>query len=844
LTNERQALRRIEEPLDIAAASRLSGWLRDYRPLPGVPDELIGRDGRPRDYWLSYLGGLAEFPPGEFENRFSLATRHIRDTGVSYRIYGEENERSWPLSPLPLILDENEWAEIAEGVEQRATLLEAVLEDLYGEAKLVAGGDLPAAAVTGGADYVRAMRGVKPPGGRYMHLYAADLGRGPDGRWWLLGDRTQAPSGAGYALENRLVLSRAYPNLYNGMNVRRLAPFFNDFRDGLAASAHRSDPRICLLTPGPFSETYFEQAHLARYLGFLLVQGDDLVVRDGQVYLRTIDGLKRADVLWRRVDADFVDPLELNNASRLGVPGLLEAIRSGGVVVANSPGSGLVESPALLSFLPALCRKLLGESLKLPNVATWWCGQPAERAMVERNMHDLAIAGAFTDGGRGPASFGPRLLADLDPRSRDELTTALRERPVDFVGQEVVSLSTTPVWRDGRLAPSPFILRVYAAATEDGWRIMPGGFCRTSDRMDARAIFMGESARTADVWVLADGPVERISLMADREDVKVRRILGHLPSRAADNLFWLGRYLERAEATLRLVRSLCTSLMDSEAALHGSGETLERLQSLLITWGAVDEEVRGGRAADAASDALYDEAAYGSVIALVRDARRTAASMRERLSADFWTLLVDLENRLGGHVGERPSEASALEAAEQSLQALAGLSGLAQENMNRVAGWRFFDMGRRIERGINACRFMRQFADANATLDDLDLLLDLADSQITYRARYLIGLALKPVRDLIVLDPFNPRSLAFQVAALKDHVAALPTLVADGMLEEPGRLLARLASEVETEDAGRLDSRKALGFEQKLLQLSDAVAVRYFLQGPDAAPTKKLTGLA
>jgi uncharacterized circularly permuted ATP-grasp superfamily protein/uncharacterized alpha-E superfamily protein len=843
LTSERQGLRRKADPLDSAAAQRLSGWLRGYKPLWGVPDELIGKDGRPRDYWLSYLGGLAEFAPGEFENRFALATRHIRDTGVSYRIYGEETERSWPISPLPLILGETEWAEIAEGVEQRARLLESVLADLYGDATLVSSGDLPAAAITGGADYVRAMRGVRPPGGRYMHLYAADLGRGPDGRWWLLGDRTQAPSGAGYALENRLVLSRAYPALYNGMNVRRLAPFFNDFRDGLADSAHRADPRICLLTPGPFSETYFEQAHLARYLGFLLVQGDDLVMRDGQVYLRTIDGLKRADVLWRRVDADFIDPLELNNASRLGVPGLLEAIRAGGVVVANSPGSGLVESPALLSFLPALCRKLLGESLKLPNVATWWCGQPTERAMVERNIDDLAIGGAFTDAGRGPASSGPRLLADLSGAERDQLLTALRERPVDFVGQEVVSLSTTPVWRDGRLAPSPFVLRVYAAATPDGWKIMPGGFCRTSDRMDARAIFMGEGARTADVWVLAEGPVDRVSLMSEREDVKIRRILGHLPSRAADNLFWLGRYLERAEATLRLVRSLCTSLMDSEAALHGAGETLERLRGLLIGWGAVEEDSLGGRAAEAAAAALYDEAAYGSVIALVRDARRTAAGMRERLSADFWSLLVDLENRLGGHGGEHPSEAGALEAAEQALQALAGLSGLAQENMNRVAGWRFFDMGRRIERGINACRFMRQFADANATLDDLDLLLDLADSQITYRARYLVGLAPKPVRDLIMLDPFNPRSLAFQLAALKDHIAGLPTLVDDGMLEEPGRLLARLASDVETEDAAHLDVRKALAFEQRLLRLADAVSVRYFLQGPEAAPAKKLKGL-
>src|SRR5580658_3911845 len=388
-------MRSREDVLDAESAARLTGWLREYRPLYGIPDELIGKDGRPRDYWLRYLGGLAEFPPGEFENRFSLATRHIRDTGVSYRIYGEENERSWPINPLPLLLSEAEWAEVAAGVEQRANLMEALLQDFYGDGALFAEGALPAAAVTGSTDFVRAMRGAKPPGGRYLQIYAADLGRGPDGRWWVLDDRTQAPSGAGYALENRLVLSRAYPNLYNAMNVQRLAPFFDELRKGLAAAADRSDPRICLMTPGPFSETYFEQAHLARYLGFLLVEGDDLISRDEKIYVRTIAGLKRADVILRRVDADFIDPLELNSASRLGTPGMLAAIRAGGVAVLNMPGTGVLESKALLGFLPNLCRRLLGEELKLPNVATWWCGQAQERDIVKRHLDDLAITRAF-----------------------------------------------------------------------------------------------------------------------------------------------------------------------------------------------------------------------------------------------------------------------------------------------------------------------------------------------------------------------------------------------------------------------------------------------------------------
>lgn len=835
---------RRDQNLEPTAARRLSDWLRGYRPIQGIPDELIDPTGRPRGDWLSFLGDFAEYPEAEFKSRFDLATRHIRDTGVSYRIYGEENERSWPLNPLPLILSQREWAQIAEGVEQRANLIEAVLQDIYGDASLVAEGALPAAAVTGSVDFLAAMRGVKPPGGRYLQVYAADLGRGPDGRWWVLDDRTQGPSGAGYALENRLVLSRAYPNLYNAMNVERLAPFFDGFRRGLAAAADRVDPRICLLTPGPFSETYFEQAHLARYLGFLLVEGDDLIARDGKAYVRTIAGLKRADVILRRVDADFIDPLELNGASHLGTPGMLDVIRAGGVAMLNMPGSGVIESKALLGFLPKLCRRLLGEDLKMPNVATWWCGQPRERDLVERNLDRLAIGPAFNARGGDGAASQPALMSDLTPAERDEVRARLADRPGDFVGQEVVRLSTMPTLRDGRLEAAPFVLRVFAAWTPEGMKIMPGGFCRTSERLDVRAISMGEDARTADVWIIDDKPVERMTLMASQEEVKVRRILGHLPSRAADNLFWLGRYIERAEATLRLARSLCTSLMDSESAAHGAGETLTSLQQMLIDWGALEETKLGAGALESARDALHDQAAYGSVIYLVRAARRTAASMRERLSADFWSLLLNLENELTEGAQSPLSEAEALQQVESALQILAALAGLAQENMNRVAGWRFLDMGRRIERGINTCRMTRTFAPEGATTDDLDLLLDLADSQITYRARYLVGLALTPVRDMVMLDPFNTRSLAFQVEILKDHLAALPSLLDDGMLEEPSRLLLPLATEVETTDAAELTGDITQRFEGTLMRLSSAVADRYFLQGAHAVPTVKLAGLA
>ncbi len=816
---------------------RLEGWLDGYHPLPGVPDELLPSGGRPSESWTRLLGALAAFPEREFADRFALATRHIRDAGVSHRVYGEANERLWPLSPLPLILGQAEWAGIAEGIAQRATLLEAVLSDLYGPATLVGEGHLPAAAVTGSPDFIRSMRGVPVPGGRPLHLYAADLGRGPDGRWWVLGDRTQAPSGMGYALETRLVLSRALPQLHTAMNVERLAPFFAAFRASLAAAAPRADPRICLLTPGPYSQTYFEQAHLARYLGFLLVEGDDLVARDDKVFVRTIAGLKRADILWRRVDADYIDPLELNGASHLGVPGLMDAVRAGGVVVSNMPGSGLIESRALLAFLPALARRLLGEPLKLPNVATWWCGQEAAASEVGARLDTLAVARAFAGHGHTALAGGARLLGDLKEQDRAEVRDAMAARPIDYVGQEVVRLSTTPAWRNGRLTAAPFTLRVYAVATPQGWRVMPGGFCRISSHPDARAISMN-SAEVADVWVLADTPVERVTLMARSEDVRVRRLTGTLPARAADNLFWLGRYLERAEATLRLVRALFTRLVDAHAERH---ETLDRLRDLLIDWGAVEDEFTGS-VTDAGLAALCDEKEFGSAVRLIRSARRVASSLRERLSEDFWTQLNGLETRLGGCEADNPS--AALDHAQTALDALAGLAGLTHENMNRTAGWHFLDTGRRIERGINACRVARALGHDSATSNDLDLLLDLADSQITYRARYLEGVALTPVRDMVLLDPHNPRSLAFQVTAARAHLEALPSLRDDGMPERPLLLLRGLTGELEAANAADLGEDRVEAVENTLLALGNAVADRYFLHGSNAVHIRKLGGLA
>ncbi|MDB5543144.1 MAG: hypothetical protein JWO64_293 [Hyphomicrobiales bacterium] len=814
---------------------RVESWTSSYQRLPGIDDELLDDTGTPRPHWRDFLNALSRIDDEQIDRRFASADRHIRDLGVSYRVYGETNERSWPLSHVPLLITDRDWREIAAGIKQRAELMERVLTDLYGEASLVSEGALPAAVVTGSADFMRPMRGVKPPGGKWLRLYAADIGRGPDGRWWVLGDRAQAPSGSGYALENRLVLSRAFPTLYRDMNVQRLAPFFREFRNGLTQSATRSDPRICLLTPGPFSQTYFEQAYLARYLGILLVEGDDLTVQNGEVHVRTIAGLKRADVIWRRVDADWSDPLEANAASRLGVPGLMQAIRNGTVTVANMPGSGLIESRALMGFLPALSRRLLGEDLRMPNIATWWCGQETERKQVLSRLDELVIAGAFSDslpGGGDPRSI---IGADLDKAARAKLEEQIARRAVDYVGQEVVQLSTTPVWEDGKLTPRPFVLRVYAAATENGWEIMPGGFCRVSDRTDARAVSMGEGVQSADAWVLADKPVEMTTLLPTGDSVTIRRLLGNLPSRAADNLFWLGRYIERAEATLRLVRCYCSRVMDPDSMTGGGRQSTARLARILIAWGAVSAEMAEATSAEISAAALHEKKQVGSAVSLAISAQRAAGVIRERLSPDAWQLLNALEARLSASSPAALPETEAFDHADSALRIIAALSGLFQENTNRVAGWRFLDMGRRVERAINTCRFARIFADKDATAENLDVLLDLIDSQITYRSRYLIGVALAPVRDMVLLDTFNPRSVAFQADRLDEHLATLPLLREDGIMEAPRRIATKLVSDLSVDEAEQIDPNKILAFEQRLMSLAEAIAQRYFLQGPGTA---------
>ncbi|TPG17538.1 hypothetical protein EAH87_12490 [Sphingomonas koreensis] len=814
-------------------ATHAARWIADYCGPQRRGDVLCAGADDPA--WQATLEELATASGDDLGHARDRAQRQAEDIGTGYRIAGESDERRWPLSPVPLLIEAREWSAIEAGIVQRAELIEAVISDLYGEARLVRNGHLPAALVNGSPYFLRPLVGMTPPGGYHLNFIAVDLGRGPTGEWRVLADHLRSPAGAGYALENRLAIARTLGGLQNRLNILRHAPFFAAFRDGLAAACRRVEPRIGLLTPGRWNPSYAEQAHLARYLGLLLVEGADLTVLEDKLYVRTIAGLKRIDALWRRVDPRLLDPLAFDSHSQIGVAGLIDAMAAGNVVVANAPGAGAIEPPAFAAFLPQLARRLLGEDLKLPNIATWWCGQPRERDQVIEDVESLVIGPAFGPAPLGLPGGGATLGSAIQGAARDALIADLARRPQDYVGQEIVRLSTMPVVADGGLTPRPFTLRVFAARGGDGsWVVLPGGFARIGEHPDPRASVMGEGSWSADVIVHGAAPVAPITLLPASDSVHIRRNPGTLPSRVADNFFWLGRYLERGEALLGVVRVMLGNSIDADAGASLARETIGRLGGLLVAAGAAPHPAALRRAdltAFARAAIEGGDERWQSVRIINRRARSIGQGSRDRLSADMVRLLD----------APFPTRGGILDRAGSLQRRYAALSGLSAEHMGRTDAWRFHDLGRRIERALSVTRAARLFGMTGAGIDDLTTLLDLADSQISYRQRYLTGIARVPVIDLVALDPGNPRALAFQIDCIGAHLAALPVLTDDGMAEDQQAEASGLAAIVTTATAAGLDADALGDVERRLGALSEAIAHRYFLQGAEPLRAAGLT---
>lgn len=790
--------------------------------------------------WRRMAGGLAELGSGRLSEVHERLGHEVADLGTTFRLTGDADERPWPVSPMPLLIGTQEWNGLAKGLIQRASLLEKVIADIYGPQDLIAQGHLPAAVVTGSPYFARKMQGVAPPKGHYLQIYAVDLARGPGGQWRVLSDRLRLPTGIGYALENRLAVSRTTGTLLSDINARRLAGFFAELRGGIAASCNREVPRIALLTPGQYNQSYTEQAHLARYLGFPLVEGRDLAVSQGRLYVRTIAGLKRVDAVWRWIGTEMLDPLAFDAHSRIGVPDMFEAWSSGDLAVTNWPGVGVAQARAMSAFLPRLAGVLLGENLLLPNMATWWCGQDLECRTVKDRMDELVISSAFGTAVAGLEGGRTRAGAAMSDAERAHLLAEMERRPIDYVGQEIVHLSTTPAIVGDAIEPRPFTLRAFVARGSDGqWVVMPGGFARLAAHGDLRTSLIGEGDFSADVCVVDEVPVDQLSLLGPDRVPPIRRAGGILASQAADNLFWFGRYSERAEVTVRIVRNLLGSSIEVDGGSGRGSASRQRLVAVLVRWGVVSSDTAKLPLPQLCARAFRERDLNGGIAALVDSMREIGRSLRDRVSADFWRVANQPVPQLKDHGAQ-----TILAAANKMIDRFSALSGLASENMARGPSWHFYDLGRRIERAAVTCRIARQLGSEKCTPEDLGLLLDLFDSQITYRSRYLVGPMRSPVCDLLVLDPANPRGLAFQLDRIADHLSALPRLNEDGIPEAPFRQLNAILALLRAMEADSLDDAQLQNIETRLLGLSDAVSQRYFLQYERADPPVQGTLLA
>jgi uncharacterized circularly permuted ATP-grasp superfamily protein/uncharacterized alpha-E superfamily protein len=742
----------------------LSQLLSRYATREGRFDELLAAPQVPRPHWARFVDNLARREGPEVSDTLALMEREIRENGITYNVYADPQgaDRPWEVDPLPLLLDAAEWAQIEAGVAQRAELLNRVLGDVYGAQTLLRSGRLPPAVVFGHSGFLHQAQGIAPPGGVHLFQYAADLARAPNGQWWVVGDRTQAPSGMGYALENRLVISRVFPALFGELRVQSLTPFFTARRDALLSLAPKSaePPLIGLLTPGPYNETYFEHALLARYLGLALVEGHDLTVRDGCVWLKTVEGLKRVHALLRRQDDDYCDPLELRSNSALGVAGLTDCARRGTVLIANALGSGVLESSALLAYLPMLSEHLLGEPLKMPSVATWWLGEPQARADAWRRLDQILIKPLVPDR-REPAVFG----ADLSAAQCAELQDRVARNPQRYVAQEWVRLSQAPVLERGGprdlLAARSVGLRVFAVATPDGYKVMPGGLTRVAAEAHSRVIAMQRGGRSKDTWVLSEAPVNAsFSLLASTVTPSDLSHKGtNLPSRVAENLFWLGRYGERCDASARLLRVAISGLLGDA----GSAATAPELV-FARRLGLIDEDapLPAGliRAATHPDEGLGDQ---------VRQLSRVAFNLRDRMSPDNWRtlhqLISDTVFRRGASTQWPVQLPFTLGWLDRAITGLMTFSGFVMDGMPRDLGWQFTSLGRRIERLSNLCAAM-EVASQEGRAQGLEWLLEWTDTAVVYRSRYLVAPEWLPVLDLLLRDETHPRSVAFQAQGL------------------------------------------------------------------------------
>lgn len=876
----------------MSTATVASLSLAQYERSSGSYDECRSEDGGVRRHWASIEQTLARIGGAGLADRSAQIEQLIRENGLTFQVDtkqpfidgagGElsagglsanqtggklqiEPSRPWQLATVPVVFSETDWAGLANGLSQRVRVLEAVLSDLLGPQNLINERIVPAELLWGNSRFYRAYHRLgernssdpttrahsevtrSGPGGpmhvdpsivasgdmpfpHRLHVTAFDIVRGQHGRWWVTGDRARAPSGLGYLLENRIVLTRALPHLHRRANVRRLAPFFESLRAHFRSLAPRlrENPRVALLTPGPGSYREFEDAYLARYLGYTLVQGRDLAVRGERLNLKTLGGLLPIEVLWRHISDRRCDPLELDPTSLEGCTGLLQMIRERRVAVVNSIGTALAEMPALLPFLQAASKRLLGEELILPSVATYWCGHEGPRQFVLENIDKLIVRSAYAINDTTPS-----VPENRSPEKRAKLIEEIKAEPHRFVGQEQLSHSVTPVWTDGQLKPWHLTLRSFQLQTESGVEVLPGGLARVSPQPDLLGKSPTSGQMTQDCWVISDTPVdhEMTLLSPETETVQLRRSGSELPSRVAEHLFWLGRYVERCESIARLLRTTLTRLAGEDD--YDEMSEMPRLVKALAAMGQVEPDyaIEGLDGAMPQLDlmlpaSVFDTSTSRGLQSAAVGALRNATAVRDRISLDAYRIFRNLHTEIV--VKPRPRGANVIAAIERlnhSIMLLLGFSGLAAESLTRTHGWRFVLLGRRIERAHQTAELLAAALSTPMVNESeiCEALLDATDSLMTYRSRYLAIVQPAPTIDLLVTDESNPRSLCFQLRDIEKALVDLPTLKTQVGLGEDERIAADLMRQLLVADANELCRRDDKGRRQQLTDLLEAV---------------------
>ena len=800
-------------------------------------DEMVDGTRHVRPHWRAVLGGLSMLSDS-IASRQRRLDQAFEDEGVRSILPGapvdsaNEGDGLWRCDPIPLPLSAREFAELEEGLAQRAVLFESLLDDIYGPQTVLAEGLLPPALVFNNRGFLRACHTHPAIAHPALNFYAADLIRAPDGRWHVLSDRTAGAAGAGMARENRRILSRVVPEMFRSVQIRPLRPFFDLWQDALvqAAPPGRAHPNVALLTPGPGSPQWLEHMLLSQELSCSLVEGGDLTIRGGIVYLKMLNGLHRIDVILRRMSGRMLDPLELNSSSLLGVPGLMDAVRAGTVRVVNHPGSGLAEAPALPHFLPRLAQHFLGETLRLPNVETVWLGDSAARARVEAEPTEWHFL---------PATGGSVTLwrpEDMNPTDRAELFRKIAAHPQDFAAMRATSPSLAPCARGNELVPQPIVLRLFLVKSGGQWHAMPGGLARhlepgqPTGQLPSRGV-------SKDVWVLAEGMENIVGpAVMPQERLAIRRTFGELPSRTADNMFWLGRYIERLETAARLTRAIILRLGRNPPMPREHLE-LQLLDACLAASHLSDADQSGkGMPTAAAIVAMTRES--GAIGRLLSHAGRLTSLVRDRLTGEMYAAFMHMLRAATDEIAASGGNLDGLAEAMASIQRFATVvSGLAAENMVRGGSWLFLDMGRRIERAALTADSLTVVLNQPEPRWELGLrlALEICDSAITYRSRYFTTLQAGPVLDLVIADDSNPRALAFQLKTLNGLLHSIGdggdgrvTAQADALLRTTQTIVGDVVEQHETATALAAVPDQLHTLAEGIRALSDLIFRRYF----------------